>query len=130
MGAGTGVVIEGAGEPDLPIAFTPTKVTMLASPASTERAWLDAMSYVINEEQLSYPFCRQANAEHLSAELPWEGEGRVLYPASAKAGPGLQVTMTTHCHVHCFQQAAMYLANRVQSGGCYLPASLGCGRKG
>ncbi|BDA51009.1 probable uroporphyrinogen-III synthase [Coccomyxa sp. Obi] len=56
VGAGTGVVIEATGEPDLPVAFTPTK----------------------------------ANAEHLSAELPWEGEGRVLYPASAKAGPGLQ----------------------------------------
>ncbi|KAK9902026.1 hypothetical protein WJX75_001619 [Coccomyxa subellipsoidea] len=32
----------------------------------------------------------KANAEHLSAELPMEGEGRVLYPASAKAGAGLQ----------------------------------------
>lgn len=36
VGAGTGVVIEGAGEPDLPVAFTPTKVTMhlYASPQS------------------------------------------------------------------------------------------------
>ncbi|EIE21204.1 tetrapyrrole biosynthesis, uroporphyrinogen III synthase [Coccomyxa subellipsoidea C-169] len=56
VGSGTGVVIEAAGEADLPVAFTPSK----------------------------------ANAEHLSAELPLEGEGRVLYPASAKAGAGLQ----------------------------------------
>lgn len=33
----------------------------------------------------------QANAEHLAAELPLEDQGRVLYPASAKAGSGLQV---------------------------------------
>ena len=29
VGAGTGVVIEGAGEADLPVAFTPTKVAVL-----------------------------------------------------------------------------------------------------
>lgn len=40
----------------------------------------------------------QANAEHLSAELPLEGEGRVLYPASAKAGAGLQVPSLTLIH--------------------------------
>ncbi len=40
----------------------------------------------------------QANAEHLSAELPLEGEGRVLYPASAKAGAGLQVLSLTLLH--------------------------------
>ena len=37
--------------------------------------------------------CLQANAVHLAAQLPevWSGSGRILYPASAKAGSDLQV---------------------------------------
>lgn len=86
VGGGTGAAIPVSDE--LCIGFTPSKVTALQYSLSLS---YQCMRPCHQQCAVLSATLLQANAEHLSAELPFDGEGRVLYPASAKAGCSLQV---------------------------------------